>query len=240
MTTSDPSKSNAPPSQPGDDDSPLPSQQPADAAPASSPTPASAPADPPASTPAPASAPADAAPDSAPSSAPPASAPPSSAPASAPASTKDDSGDCAEIPTACHAVLEAAIKIVVELPFATTDSSQSAHQFTLSSEDGSYSKTLSFPSDCQPGEKDGTSVMTFDGLNDSHTYTLQGGDDAGTYAVLDATAYHQIVPTHGSQGDGGSQAPQSDRAPPMDGSGFTTPEDTSGAADGPASTPGGP
>jgi hypothetical protein len=219
MTTSDPSKSNAPASQPGDD-SPPSSQQPAD---------------PPASTPAPASSPA---PDSA------QAAPPDSAPASAPASA---SGDCAEIPTACHAVLEAAIKIVVELPFATTDSSQPAHQLTLSNEDGSYSKTLSFPSDCQPGEKDGTCIMTFDGLNDGHTYTLQGGDDAGTYAVLDPTEYHQIVPTFGAQG-GGSQDPPPDWAPPMDGSGFTSTGDPGGAdpsgaadpsANGPASTPGG-
>jgi hypothetical protein len=169
---------------------PAPASTPADPAP--DPTPSSAPADP-APDPAPASAPADPAADSAPASTPPDSTPPSSAPPS--------SGGCAEIPTAAHAVLEADIKLIVQLPTAT-DPNQPPGKLTLSNEDGSYSKVLNYPADCQPGDTDGSSVMTFDGMTDGHTYSLQYDDGSGSpYYVFQSIAYDQLVPKLAQSGD---------------------------------------
>ncbi len=212
-----------PASKPGDDDPPPSSQTP----PASSPAPGSSP--PPASTPAPASTPPDSAPPSAPASAPPDSSadskpPDSSPPASdasppssqAPDSKPPDSDGCAEIPTAAHAVLTAAIKLMVELPTAT-DPEQPPHKFTLSNEDGSYSKTLTFPSDAQPGETEGTSVLMFEDLTDGHTYSLQGEGDDGPYVVLEPKSYHELAGDAGATGS--SQA--SDSPAPMTDDGNT-------------------
>jgi hypothetical protein len=88
-------------------------------------------------------------------------------------------------------VLEADIKLVLRFPAA--DPSQGSHKLTLSNDDGSYTKTLTFPTDCQPGHKEGTLVMTFDGLTDGHTYSLQDVDDDETYSVFDPVDYHAIV-----------------------------------------------
>ncbi|HEY5241034.1 MAG TPA: hypothetical protein VIJ22_06200 [Polyangiaceae bacterium] len=159
-----------PASKTGDDDSPPSSQTP----PASSPAPASPP---PASTPAPASTPPDSAPASGPASAPPdssaASKPPDSSPpasdasppsSQAPDSKPPDSDGCAEIPTASHAVLQTDIKFQVELALATGEASQLPHKFTLTSDDGTVNQTLALASDAQPGDSDGTVVLTFTGL----------------------------------------------------------------------------
>jgi hypothetical protein len=180
-------------------------------------------------------APASSPPDSAPASSPPASAstptdstppasdgsPPASAgapPSSQPAASKPpDSGGCAEIPTAAHAVLQAAFKLTVQLPTAT-DPNQAPHKFTLSNEDGSYSKMLTFPSDAQPGETDGISLLVFEDLTDGHTYTLQGEGDDGAYAIFPPTAYHDVVATLGGAGTTAAQDPSSGQdAPPASG-----------------------
>jgi hypothetical protein len=89
-------------------------------------------------------------------------------------------------------VLTAAFKLVGQVP-TPTDPSAPPHKFTLTNEDGSYTKTLTLPSDAQPGPTDGVSTLTFDDLTDGHTYTLQGEEDDGaSYELLPATPYHQI------------------------------------------------
>ena len=202
-----------PASKPGDDPPPS-SQSGADAKPASTPAPADPSQTPPASSPAldssppPASTPAPAPPDSAPASAP-ASAPDSNAdskppdsspPASdasppssqAPDSKPPDSDGCAEIPTASHVVLQAAIKLLVQVPFATDEASQLPHKLTLTNDDGSYSKTLSLGSDCQPGDVDGTSVITFEDLTEDHTYSLHCDDGSSTYPLFESHSYDEL------------------------------------------------
>jgi hypothetical protein len=123
--------------------------------------------------------------------------PPASSPAPAsppPASTPPDSSGCAEIPAAPHAVLEAAIQLIVHVTAATDlDAAQGSHKLTLTNEDGSYSKTLDLAADAKPGDTADVSVLTFEGLTDGHTYKLEGEDGDGKYVVFDATAYHEIV-----------------------------------------------
>jgi hypothetical protein len=41
--------------------------------------------------------------------------------------------------------------------------------------------------------------MTFDGMTDGHTYTLQDIDDDETYNVFEAVDYHAIVDKFGGQ-----------------------------------------
>jgi len=170
-----------------DDESPASSQPPgSDAAPGSTPAPtADGPADPPPSTPSSAS------------------TPPGSGdtpPSSQPDSIGGGSDDCAEIPTAAHVVLTAEIKLVVQIPFATEAAVDPSHELTLTNDDGSYAKTLTFASDCQAGDISGTSVMVFDGLTDGHTYSLHGKDDNGGYTIFDKIPYHELVTKLATQG----------------------------------------
>jgi hypothetical protein len=129
-----------------------------------------------------------------------------------PATTNSD--DCAQIPTASHAVLEVSIKLIVRVPLTTDAAGQLPNKLTLTSEDGSYTKTLTFASDCQPGA-DGGSVLTFDGLTDGHTYSMQGEDDRGTYTVFSNIPYHELVPRLGD----GSTDSSSPSTPPDPGGG---------------------
>jgi hypothetical protein len=155
----------------------------------------------------------------APDSTPPASgdAPPSS---SAPDSTKDDSGDCAEIPTAAHAVLQADIELQVRIPRTVDEVKQMPHKLTLTSDDGSVSQTLPV-SGAVACDIDGTSMITFTGLAEHHSYALQIDNGDTTYVVFTNEAYEQI----GEDDDDGS----SDPSPPDD-SGGTGDNGTTAAA----------
>jgi hypothetical protein len=55
-------------------------------------------------------------------------------------------------------------------------------------------------------------VLTFDGLTDGHTYSLQGQDDDGTYVLFEPTAYHEIVTKLGATGNAGSSPSQEGNA----------------------------
>ncbi len=170
-------------------DSAPPDSAPPDSAPPDSAPPDSAPPDSaaPDSTPPDSSPPSSATPDSSQPDSSPDSSPPSSAP---PGSTED----CAEIPAAAHAVLEADVKLVLRLP-AATDPSQPTSRLTLTNDDASYTKSLTYPSDAQPSDSDGIVVMTYDGLTDGHTYSLQCDDGSGApYFLFQALAYEELVP----------------------------------------------
>jgi hypothetical protein len=118
-------------------------------------------------------------------------------------STNDNSGDCAEIPCAAHAVLTAAIKLAVRIPHSTDEARQLPHKLTLSNDDGSYTKTLTLASDCQPGGVDGTSMVTFEDMTEQHTYTLQCDNGDTTYALFKDLTYEQVL-KFVAQDDGGS------------------------------------
>jgi hypothetical protein len=120
----------------------------------------------------------------------------------------NDSDDCAQIPTAAHVVLQASIQIVIQLAIPLDVASQMSNTLTLTNEDGTYTKTLTFASDCQAGD-DGTSKLTFDGLTDGHTYSLQGQDDDGSYTVFAGIAYQDLVGEFGGGGSGGGDPPAS-------------------------------
>ena len=210
---------------PADDVSPP--SGPADAAPDSSPASQPAPSSQPVSTPAPASTPTaaspasspDAAPSSSPSSTPaPAASSPAPAsddppPSSAPSSTPPDSGGCAEIPAAPHAVLTAAISLLVQIPLATDAARQLPDKLTLTSDDGSVSQTLALASDCQPGDTDGTSVLTFKELAEHHTYSLEHDDGTTTYVVFKDVPYDQVVAQLGASGTAASASSPSGGSP---------------------------
>ena len=187
-----------PASKPGDDEPP-PSAQTLSAsssAPDSSPPSTSAPASTPPDS-APTSAPASAPPDSSADSKPADSSPPASdaspPPSQAPDSNPPDSDGCAEIPTAAHAVLQAIIKLHINIPFTIDEASPLPHKLTLTNDDSSYSKTLSFASDCQPGNADGTSLLSFVDLTEDHRYTLQCDDGNSSYSIFENIPYDAIV-----------------------------------------------
>jgi hypothetical protein len=180
----------------------------------------------------------NAAPDSAPASSPGDSAPPSaqdskpdgqstdSAPPSsqspnsqAPDSKPPDSGGCAEIPTAAHVVLETDVKFIVELPMTMDEAAALPHKFTLTSDDGNVSQTLTLAADGRAGDADGTVILTFTGLAEHHTYTLQCDNSDTIYALFKNVDYdqlHQITPAEagsppegsdpGSDGGGSGEA----------------------------------
>jgi hypothetical protein len=196
-----------PASKPGDDDSPPSSQSGADAKPASTPVPtADTSQTPPASTPTPASTPPDSSSALAPASAP--DLPPDS---KAPDSKPPDSDGCAEIPTAAHAVLTAEIKLLVRIPRSVDEAQQMPHKFTLTSDDGSVNTTMP-ASSAEAGDVDGTSMITFTGLAEHHTYALQIDNGDTNYIVFTNQAYEQI----GEDDDGSSDSPPADAS---DGSG---------------------
>jgi hypothetical protein len=150
------------------------------------------------------------------------STPANSAPANGPAdaassaSATDDTDECAAIRQGAHAVLVAEFKLVVQIPLGTDAAIQISDKLTLTSEDGSYNKTLSFATDCQPGDTEGTSVVTFDGMTDGHTYTLSCDDGATTSTLFKDIPYDQIVAQVGAQC---VQAPVQPPDGPDDGSG---------------------
>jgi len=185
----------SPASQPGSDGAPDSS------APATDPSPA--PADSsaaPASSSSPDATPADTSPDSAPSSA-------------APDSTQGDNGDCAEIPPAAHVILSADIKFLLQIPRAIDDAKQLPHKFTLTSDDGTVSQTLTLAADAVAGDVDGTSLLTFSGLAEHHAYTLQCDNGDTTYAVFQDMAYETMSEAAGAQDDAAAAAgPPSDPA----------------------------
>lgn len=117
---------------------------------------------------------------------------PDSGDASPPSSQAPDSGGCAEIPAAPHAVLVASVQVNVELPRSTDEASQMPYKFTLTNDDGSYSKTLTLASDCKAGDSDGTSVLTFEDLTEDHTYSLQCDDGDTTYDLFQGVSYEDI------------------------------------------------
>jgi hypothetical protein len=81
-------------------------------------------------------------------------------------------------------------------PSSTTDeASQLSNTLTLTSDDGSFTQTLSFASDCQDVPSDGTSILTFKDLTDGRTYSLQAEDAAGSYTVFSSIPFHDLVPS---------------------------------------------
>jgi hypothetical protein len=135
--------------------------------------------------------------------------PPSS---KAPDSAAPDSDGCAEIPTAAHAVLVAEIQLVIALAMPPDVASQLSNTLTLTNDDGSYTKTLTFASDCQASDNE-TSKLTFEGLTDGHTYSLQGQDDFGSYTVFADITYHDIVEQCGRSDGGDPPASTSPESP---------------------------
>jgi hypothetical protein len=123
-----------------------------------------------------------------------ASDPAASATASSPApdAKSPDSAGCSEIPAYPHAVLTADVKLALEIPRPPDEASQLPYKFTLSNDDGSYTKTLTLASDCQPGTKDGTSVITFEGLTEHHTYSLECDDGSTTFKLFENVDYADV------------------------------------------------
>lgn len=107
-------------------------------------------------------------------------------------STKDDSDDCAEIPCAAHAVLTANISFVLEFPHSADDAKPFPHKFTMASDDGSFSQTLSLGTDAQPGDTEGTSILTFQNLVEHHSYTLQCDNGNATYTLFEHMPYEDL------------------------------------------------
>jgi hypothetical protein len=127
------------------------------------------------------------------------------------------------------------VKVAVKIAFPPDQASQLPHKLTLTNDDGSYTKTLTFASDAQPGDTDGTSVVTFEDLSEEHTYTVQCDDGTNPpYSLLDATAYDQLVnnaPPPSSQ----SLVPDAfPSAPAPDSSPGSTPSPASSPASSPA------
>jgi hypothetical protein len=116
-------------------------------------------------------------------------------------------------------VLTATIKLLVEIP-TPTDPDAPPHKFTLTNEDGSYSKTLTFPADAQPSDDtQGMSILTFEDVTDGHTYTLQGDGGDAPYTLFDTTKYHEIVDKFGGQGGGAAASSPPASQPPPSGAG---------------------
>ena len=144
---------------------------------------------------------------------------------SASSEATDTSGDCAEIPCAAHAVLTAAIKLAVRVPYSTDEATQLPHKLTLSNDDGSYTKTLRLASDSQPGGVDGTSMVTFEDMTEQHTYTLQCDNGDTTYMLFKDITYEQVL-KFVAQDDGGS----SETAAPANSPASPPAADTAGAS----------
>ena len=83
----------------------------------------------------------------------------------------------------------------MQVPYPTDQASQMPHKFTLANDDNSYSQTLSLASDAQAGDADGTSVVTFKGMTESHTYTLQCDDGSGSapYVMFQEVDYDTMI-----------------------------------------------
>jgi hypothetical protein len=134
---------------------------------------------------------------------------PNAASTSAPASPDS----CAQIPAAAHVVLEAEIKLLVQIPRSAADAQQMPHKFTLTSDDGSVNVTLP-ASSAVAGDVDGTAIVTFTGLAEHHSYTLQCDNGSSpVYTIFQGVPYETIGDDDGSQdstppyGDSSSGAP---------------------------------
>jgi hypothetical protein len=121
----------------------------------------------------------------------------------------DSDDDCAEIPAYPHAVLTAEIQFIVEIPYPLDQANQLPHKFTLANDDNSYSQTLTLASDGTAGDVDGACIITFAGLAEQHTYTLQCDNGSSTYSIFENVPYDQIEQL-GQEGSGTT-------APPPDG-----------------------
>ena len=91
-----------------------------------------------------------------------------------------------------------------------------SHKLTLTSDDGSVSQTVPI-SGAEAGDIDGTSIVTFTGLAEHHTYALQIDNGDANYVVFANQAYEQI----GEDDDGSSDAPPADAPDGSGGSGDT-------------------
>jgi hypothetical protein len=117
-------------------------------------------------------------------------------------------------------VLEADIKFVVQIPRPIDAATQMPHKFTLSSDDGTFSQTLPM-SEAQAGDVDGTSQLTFTGLAEHLSYTLQCDNGETTYVIFQSQAYDQV------QDSSDEGAPE--EAPPSSPSSGDNPDDTASA-----------
>jgi hypothetical protein len=130
-------------------------------------------------------------------------------PASASAPTTQSSDDCAEIPAYPHAVLTGSVKLAVQVPYPTDQATQLPHKLTLSNDDGSYSKTLTLASDSQPGNTDGTSVVTFEDMTENHTYSLKCDNGDTSYTLFEGLTYEQVLKLD-TEADGASSGASPD------------------------------
>jgi hypothetical protein len=90
-------------------------------------------------------------------------------------------------------VLEASIKFAVQLPKTTDEASQMPHKFTLTNDDGSYSKTLTLESDAKPGDDDGTCMLLFEDMTENHTYSLQCDNGESQYMLFEDVNYGDLL-----------------------------------------------
>jgi hypothetical protein len=134
----------------------------------------------------------------------------------------------------------------VKVAFPTDQASQLPHKFKLTNDDGSFSKTVTLAADCQPGDTDGTSVLTIEDLSEGHTYTLQCDDGTSTYALFENVPYDQLMNNQltTSQDTGDNPVPPAapsdpapGSAPPDSGDGEGAAADVQGADDGTGADP---
>ena len=145
-------------------------------------------------------------------------------PASASAPTTETNDDCAEIPAYPHAVLTGSVKLAVQVPCPTDEATQLPHKFTLSNDDGSYSKTLTLASDSHAGNTGGTSVVTFEDMTENHTYSLKCDNGDTSYALFEGLTYEQVLKLDTQADSGSSDAPGA------------SPDPSTGAAGAPSTT----
>jgi hypothetical protein len=95
--------------------------------------------------------------------------------------------------------LTAEIKLLVRIPRSVDEAQQLPHRFTLTSDDGSLNTTVP-ASSAEAGDVDGTSVITFTGLAEHHTYTLQCDNGySPIYTIFQGQPYEAIGEDDGSQ-----------------------------------------
>jgi hypothetical protein len=149
------------------------------------------------------------------------------APSSSQPGSQNANGACAEIPGAVHAVLQADITLQVRIPRAVDDVKLMPHKLTLTSDDGSVSQTLPI-SGAEAGDIDGTSIVTFTGLAEHHSYALQIDNGDTTYVVFSGQPYDEIGE---DDDDGSSDALPGDDSGGSGGSGDNGTTDTTDATD---------
>jgi hypothetical protein len=100
-------------------------------------------------------------------------------------------------------------------------------KLTLTSDDGSVSQTLPI-SGAEAGDIDGTSIVTFTGLAEHHSYALQIDNGDTTYVVFSGQPYDEIGE---DDDDGSSDALPGDDSGGSGGSGDNGTTDTTDATD---------